>query len=435
MAVPQYLYDIDDCPPWKRLFAYGLQWAVIMFPALVVVSSLSAGALSLDPAGNIRFFQLTLLASGSFSAVQCLWGHRYPVLDGPATALLLTFMVLAPHGLPAVQGGTILGGVCLVLLVWSGQLGKVARLATPRVVGVILLLVALTLMPYLARSMAGMTSESPNGNAVVLFTGMGLTLFMAALSDRLRGFWKSISLLAGMGVGTTLFYLAGAVDGSAVSKAGWIALPPHPIPSAPELYWPAVAAFVVSYVAVVVNSLGSLHGIAEITDEKRLSVSVSRGIFLNGLAGICCGFMGIVGMVSYSMSPGVVLASRVASRYAAACCGGILVLAAFVPKLAACLSSVPDPVVAAALCAAMGVQVGAAISLVSAGGMTFRDYHVVGLPVLIGCMSGFLPEPFLNSLSPSLRIFLGNGVVVGIFFVLLLEHVLLRRPGKDEGEK
>jgi uracil permease len=188
-----------------------------------------------------------------------------------------------------------------------------------------------------------------------------------------------------------------------------------------------MAACAVSYIAVVVNSLGSIHGIANVTDRERLPVGISRGIFINGAAGVLCGLMGIVGMVSYSISPGVVLANRVASRYSTAACGAILMIAAFVPKLAALLALIPGPVIGAALCVAMGAQFGAALAVIYAGGLGSRDYFVVGLPVLIGTMVGFLPAPFMDSFPVSIRVFLGNGLIVGIVLVLLLEHIILRR--------
>jgi uracil permease len=148
---------------------------------------------------------------------------------------------------------------------------------------------------------------------------------------------------------------------------------------------------------------------------------------LNGLGGIGCGLLGLVGLVSYSMSPGVILANRVASRFAVAWCGAILIVAAFVPKLAAALALVPPPVVGAALCSAMGAQVGAGLAVVTSGMPSIRDYFVVGLPLLIGTMVSFLPEPFMAVVNPSIRIFLGNGLIVGIFLVLILEHLVMRK--------
>ncbi|MFP5211987.1 MAG: uracil-xanthine permease family protein, partial [Acidobacteriota bacterium] len=366
--------------------------------------------------------------SGILTAVQCLKGHRYPLLDGPATALLLTYILLAPMGVEAVQGGTILGGTLLIGLVLTGQLKKAVAFATPNVVGVILMLIALSLLPHLTRTLTGTGSVHPNGSGAVFCLSLLLVLFMATLSHRLSGFLKTVSLMIGMGVGTVLFYLLMGFPGwAAVSTADWISFPGLGMPSIPQFHWTAMTAFACSYLAVLVNSLGSLHGIANITDKERLPESISRSMLFTGISGICCGLMGIVGTVSYSMSPGVVLANRVASRYTTALCGGVIILAALVPKLAALFSMVPAPVVASALCVAMSAQVGAAFALVAGSGMTARDYFVVGLPVLLGTLVGFLPEPFMASLPSSLRLFIGNGLIVGIFLVVILEHLLMRK--------
>jgi uracil permease len=205
------------------------------------------------------------------------------------------------------------------------------------------------------------------------------------------------------------------------------------MPALPVFYWPALLAFALAYLAVVVNSLGSIQGIAGITDLKRLPTALNRGILVNGLAGICCGLVGIVGLVSYSMSPGVVLISRVASRFTIAFCGVILMLAALLPKLAALLAIVPAPVVGAALCVGLGGQVGAGLQIITAGGrgLSGRDYLVVGLPVILGTVIGILPPPFLADLPTGLQVLLGNGLIVGIVLVLPLEHLLLRESKKS----
>lgn len=431
MAKPRYVYDIDDLPPVRFAILYGLQWAVIMFPALIIVSTLSGKALGLSSVQEVSFLQLILLTSGAFTALQSLWGHRYPLLDGPATALLLTFIVLAPYGLGNIQGGMIFGGALLILLVLVGKLGKVIAYATPNVVGVILMLISFSLLPHLIRSLAGIDGEHPQGQNTVFFLSLTLVILMAALSYWLKGVWKTLALLFGMLLGTAVFYLFRPPDLRSLLGAGWVATPGGWMAGRPTFYWPAVLAFASSYVAVLVNSLGSLHGIANVTDAERLPRAIHRGMLLNGLGGICCGLLGIIGTVSYSMSPGVILANRVASRFTITYCGVILIVAAFVPKLAALLALVPSPVVGAALCVAMGAQVGVGLAVTSAGGLTSRDYFVVGLPVLLGTMMGFLPDPFMTALPVPLRVFLGNGLIVGIFVVLLLEHVLM--PKKADG--
>jgi uracil permease len=432
MPKPRYIYDLDERPPLHYAVVYGLQWTVIVFPALIIVAGLGAKSLNMDTGQEVRFFQLILLTSGFFTALQTLWGHRYPLLDGPATALLLTFIILAPYGIETIQGGTILGGLLLVFLVLIGQLRKVVAYATPNVVGVILMLIAFTLLPYLVRSLSGVDASHPQGRVSVLLTSFALVLFMAALSHWLSGFLKSVTLLMGIAVGTLLFSVLELPGLEGLAGAAWLSFPSRWVSSRPSFYWPAAIALCASYLAVVVNSLGSLHGVANITETERLPSAVSRGILINGLAGIVCGFLGLIGIVSYSMSPGVILANRVASRFAVTWCGIILIVTAFVPKLAALLSMVPGPVVGAALCVAMGAQVGAGLAIVSSGGLSSRDYYVVGLPVLLGTMVGFLPEGLMAAMPTALRVFLGNGLIVGIFLVLALEHVIMRKGEQRE---
>lgn len=426
MAKPKYVYDIDEHPPIRLALLYGLQWAVIVFPSFIIMATLISQALNMNLQQEVRFLQLILLVSGFFSALQTVWGHRYPLLDGPSTALLLTYITLAPYGIETIQGGTIFGGALLIILVFSGQLKRAVSFATPNVVGVILMLIAFTLLPYLVHTMLGRSPDAASGALPVFLLSMALVLFMATISHRLTGFWKTLSLLLGMVVGTAAFSLLGYLDWRHLRGASWISAPKPWSFTLPGFYWPGLIAFASAYLALLVNSLGSLHGIANITDTGRLPESISRGILVNGLGGVVSGLFGLVGTVSYSLSPGVVLANRVASRFTITYCGVILILAACIPKLAALLAMVPAPVVGAALCVAMGAQIGAGLSIVSAQGITSRDYYVVGLPVLLGTLVGFLPEPFLAAMPGGFRVFLGNGLVVGIVLVLLLEHVLLR---------
>lgn len=426
MDKPSYLYDLDDRPPIHYNVLYGLQWAFITFP-IVIISTMMAGAvLQLNVEGSIRFIQLTFLITGLFTFIQTLWGHRYPIIEGPAAAILLTFILLAPYGLPAIQGGTIIGGGLLLVIVFTKQLSRVIRLFTPNVVGVILMLIAFGLLSPLLKFLTGVDNAHPQGDAATMVISLALVIFIATLSYHLKGFWKTISILIGMIVGSFVFLLLGRFSWENLASASWVSFSINWLDSSPRFYWPAAVAFACSYLAVIVNSLGSLQGVAAITDQDRLDGAVNRGILINGIAGLFCGLLGVVGTVSYSLSPGVILTNRVASRYALTCCGVILVIAVFIPKLAALLSLIPMPVVGTALCVAMGGQIGAAISIITSKTITPRDYFVVGLPVLLGTLAGLLQPNLFAAFPGFLQVFLRNSLIVGIVAVLLLEHVLCR---------
>jgi len=421
-----YLYEIDAFPPLHRGVLYGLQWAFIAFPSTIIAASICGSAFDLSVQAGIRFLQLTLLTTGLFTLIQTLWGHRYPLLEGPSTAVILTYILLAPFGLPVIQGGTIIGGILLIIMVLSKQLERVLRLFTPNVVGVILMLIAFGLLPAMLRFLTGVDDRHPQGQALTTIISLTLVLFVATLSYRLKGFWKTISILLGMIVGSFVFLLLGRLNWQSLTKASWFSFSGPWVESTPSLYWPAAFAFACAYLAVMVNSLGSLQGIAAITDKGRLTVATRRGILVNGIGGMVCGLLGVVGTVSYGMSPGVILVSRVASRYAVTYCGVILLMAAFFPKLAALLALVPDSVVGAVFCVAMGGQIGTGISIIASKEITSRDYFVVGLPVLLGTLVGFFPRSLFDTLPGFFQVFLANSLIVGIVTVLLLEHFLWR---------
>ena len=136
---------------------------MVAIPGVVVFSTLCSTALHLDPAAQISFSQRLLIITGLMTLLQSLFGHRYPILEGPSSAVLLSFIVLAPYGLSAIEGGLICGGLLLIavsLLRWFKWLSPFFN---QNVVGMILMLVALTLLTFVSPLLIGMNSAHPLG--------------------------------------------------------------------------------------------------------------------------------------------------------------------------------------------------------------------------------------------------------------------------------
>jgi uracil permease len=414
---------------------YGLQWALIMFPAVMMIASIAAEALQLPGEPRVAFFQRMLLLSGGATLAQTLVGHRYPIQEGPATALLLTFVVLAPQGLPAIQGGFLCGSALLFGAACIGWTGRLGRYFTPNVVGVILLLIALTLIPHLVPRLTGVSPRHPGGEGAVFGASLACIAVIAVLTSRLRGFLQTTAIMLGIVAGSVGFWAWGRVDLAPVADAAWLSVPGGLWAGTPALSPSAVVSSVLAYLAVSVNALGSIHGVAGVVGPSDVGRRTDRGLALTGLAGVAAAGLGVVGTVGYSTSPGVILVTRVASRYALAACGTILLAAGLVSRLSALLAAVPPPVVGAALCVAMASQVGAAISAMTAGGRSLagRDYLVVGLPVLLGTLVASAPAGFFAGLPVVAGTILGNGLVLGILLVLALEHGIMRRPPSPRG--
>ncbi len=424
-----FRYQLDDKVPLFEALIYGIQWAVMIFPGLLIITDISADVLKLNIVAKAHFFQYLLVISGVFTVLQTLWGHRYPIQEGPSTAVLLAYIGIAPYGISAIQGGLIAGGIAILLIGLSRQTRKINQFFTPNVTGVILLLIAFCLLPFLVPRLLGVSSEHSSGNHVIAVVSFSLIIFIALLSHWLSGYLQTTAVLIGVLVGYLAFSALGKIDFGVIVETPWVELPCHEWASSPTVFWPAIISFIFAYLAVVINSIGSIQGTAAVVGERDLDRSIDRGIALNGLGGIVAGLFGVVATVSYSSSPGVVLATRIASRYALTACGAILVLTGLIPKLAATFASVPGSVVGAALCVAIGFQIGAGIDVITSNvkKLDIRDYLVIGLPLIVGTIVSMVPREFFAGLPAALAVMVSNGLVLGIVMVLVLEHGLLRK--------
>ena len=422
------IYQLDDKPPFFKNLIYGIQWTVVFIPIIIINASIASKAIGLDELSQVYFFQRFLLVAGVATFLQTLVGHQYPIPEGPATALLLSFVTLAPFGLQAIEGGMIVGGFSLFLLGLFKWVKWITPFFTDRVVGVILMLIAFTLLPFLTHLTAGIQPSHPSGDPTVFMISLSLIFLICLFSQWLPGYLKTISMFLGVLIGFFFFLFLGKINFAPLEKSPWVLSPTDFIVGTPRFALPCIITFLFAYLAVIVNSIGSIYGISEIVGKDQIEKRVDRGIAFTGIGGMLAGLTGSIGTVSYSIGPGVVLVSRVGTRFALTLCGAILMFLSFVPKLGALFAIIPSAVIGAALCVAMGSQVGAGIAVISKRGepMKTRDYLIVGVPILLGTITSFLPKGIYATLPNFLSAILANGIVFGIIMVLIMEHLLLR---------
>jgi uracil permease len=324
----------------------------------------------------------------------------------------------------------IFGGFFLILIGIFKWFKWLSSLFTPHVVGVILILVALSLLPFLYPSLIGINKVYAYGELTVFGSSLLIVLFVSFLSHRLRGFLQTTSMLAGILFGLILFLFKGGISLTVVRQSSWFAMPSPFLGVWPSFSLPAILAIVCTYLAVMVNTVGSIQGISEIVGKEGLEDRIHRGIGMTGVGGLTAAFLGVAGLVSFSISPGVVLVSRVASRYVLTMSGAIMILCAFIPKLWALLTAVPPSVIASVLFVTLSSQlmVGINVMLSGEGKIERREYFTVGLPILVGTMVSTIPRQFFQLLPNAIASLVGNGLVMGILLCLFLEHVLFRQP-------
>ena len=423
-------YELDEKPPAGKNFLYAIQWLVIILPLVVISARLMAAFLGLDPTQGAILFQKMLLLVGLVTSYQCFMGHRYPLVDGPSAALLLSVAALASDGYGAVLGGMLTGGLLLVVLGAAGLVRRLTVLFTGRVVGVVLILISLTFLPYLYPMVIGIGRDSPDGDPYTLAVAVFVTIAIVLISNYGKGFFKNLSILAGIVLGYALMAAGSRLNLAHIGQVPFLSVPLPLSGPGPEFSIAGTVSFFMANIAVLINGLGSYTAVAKVVGEKDLESRVRKGITVTGVSGVLAAFTGTLGTVSYSQGPGMILVTRVGSRYPVLLSGVIMCVLSFFTRFTAILVSVPEGVVGAALLVTLASMVGLGMSIIGRESehQSIRDHLVTGLPLLMGTSAALLPSAFLETLPAAMRGLVGNGLIVGISAVLFLEHVILRIP-------
>ena len=198
---------------------------------------------------------------------------------------------------------------------------------------------------------------------------------------------------------------------------------------APKFDVGVMLAFLICYIALLINELGSIQSVSAFVEADDVPKRSTRGVALTGVMNIVAGAMGVLGPVDYTLSPGVIAATGCASRYPLVLTGVGLVLCALFPQLVAVLSAIPSPVMGVVLLYLMAAQVAAAFQMsgTAAAAKEFNGALTIGLPIMLALVVSFMPAEVSAALPAVLRPIVGNGFVMGVIVVMVLEHVIFRK--------
>ncbi len=416
-------YVLDDKTGAFPMFMYGLQWWIVSIPCVVIMGIVVARLHFSDVVQQIFYMQKLFGLMGMAMIVQVIWGHRLPLVIGPASVLLIGILSTTSSGISVIYTSILIGGALLTILAFGGFLSHLQALFTPRIIVVILCLIAFTLAPVILR----LVFEESEHLLFNLFFALLLALGMLVANKLLKGIWKSVVVLCGVIGGCLVYYGIWEFPGlenlqdESMSLSLWS--------------WPwkwdlgAVLSFVFCFIALVVNELGSIQAVGRMVGADRMQRRSVRGVGITGIANMLAGMIGVVGPVDYSMSPGIIAATGCASRYPLIPAGVGLLLCAFCPAFIQLLSAIPGVVMGTVLLYLMASQLSAGLQMLTAEKAVF-DYEsglVIGFSLMIALFLSFVPEEVLNTIPALLRPVIGNGFVMGVITVLILEHGVFRK--------
>ena len=414
-------YNVNDPLPLRQMILYALQWFILS----IAVVSTSVFVAQGSPADKLFYSQRLFAVMGLAGLVQVLFGHRMPIVVGPAAVLLVGVMssLGANADVEAIYSSIAIGGLLVALLSVGGVMRRVQRLFTPRIVVVILMLIAFTLTPVI-RGLVFPNGASEAQNIFgLIFAVVGCPV-MVILNRRLRGVAKSLVIPIALVVGSVAYFSLFASPSSADTSASLRGL----FLSNFSIDWSLIVAFFICYVALVINDIGSIESLGGMLGVDGMEGRLRRGVRITGVMNVVAGCMGVFGPVNYSMIPGVVASTGCASRHALIPATVLLFLCAFWPDVVWWLTNIPNPVIGVILLFLMGTQLAASFEMLHStkSVSNFADGLTIGLPLMLAMLFQLMPRGIVPAVIEPL---VGNGFAMGVIAVIVMEHVI-NRPQK-----
>ena len=410
-------YNVEDRLPASQLILYSVQWFVLAVAVVVTSVFVAEGT----PGDKLFYAQKMFAVMGIAGLVQIIWGHRLPLVVGPAAVLLVGVLSAKGAESNAIYSSIAIGGVLISLMTIGGMMRYVQRLFTPRIIVVMLRLIAFTPTPTIANKLVFAPHATHDQNIFGLIFAIVGVIGMVVLNRKLRGVAKSLVIPIALIVGSVAYYAMFALPEKTASAASMESL----VISDVTIDWSLIIAFVICYVALLINDIGSIESLGAMLGSDNMDKRMKRGVRVTGAMNIVAGAMGVLGPVNYSMSPGVIASTGCAARRALIPATVMLALCALSPDLVWVLTSIPNPVIGVILLFLMGTQLAASFEMLqsSKSAETFADALTLGLPLMVAMLFQMMPAGIAPAVMQPL---LGNGFAMGVVTVIIMEHVINR---------
>jgi NCS2 family nucleobase:cation symporter-2 len=445
------IYGVDDKPPLTASALLGLQHVFVMTSGwvLVVVIVTTIGGTPEEVANVLR---MSMIASGIATILQSLpnspvgSGYFCPISSGPAyvSASILAGKV---GGLRLIFAMTVLSGLFEGLL--ARVVPRLRPLFPPEVTGLVVTMVGVELVAVSCPRFLGFQGSGAGAQASA--TTVAIVTLAAMIGPTVwgKGKLKLYPVLLGLVAGYLFAYFFGVFQTERLREM--LAAPMISLPRKVYTGWSfdlaLLPAFLIASLASTLKSVGDLTLCQKINDAdwKRTDMqSASGGIFAGAIGTGLSGLLGGIGQSTFSSNVGLSLATGATSRSIAIPCGILMILLAFLPKLAAFFAVMPDPVMGAILVYVACYMILAGIQVITSRMLDARRIFVVGIALIFGLsvdmvpgLYGNVPDLIQPLFSSSLAISTILVVVLNLLFRIGVtkRQFLELTPGVDGSQK
>ena len=429
------IYGVDDDLDLPKKVLFGLQHIFAAFGGIIVVPLVIATSLGFDSKVTTALISASILGSGLATIIQAKGvgkvGARVACIMGTDfTFVSPAISVGSVLGLPGIIGATILGSLFEVIL--SFFIKPLMKFFPPLVTGTVVALIGLTLLPVSIDWAAGGAGSANYASLENLAVAMFVLVITLLLNNYGKGMISSASILIGIVVGYIVCIPLGLVDFNPVKEASWLSFPKI-LEFGVTFDAKAVMAFIPAYFVATIGTVGCLKAIGETSNIDIGDKRVAAGVLSDGVGSALGGLVGSCPNTSFSQNIGIISLTKVASRHVAVMAGILLVILGFLPKVAAIITGIPNPVLGGVGIMMFGTVAAAGIRTLSNIKLTERNLLIIAISMGLGLGVTFRPD-VIHNLTEAIRMIFSSGISTGTIAALILNAVLKESPTSMEFE-
>lgn len=383
------LFKLDGKPSLGKAFPQAMQHVLAMLIGNITPPILVAQLLGLPETDKIILMQAAMLIGGITTLIQLYpvfgFGMGLPNVMGVAFAYMpiLTAIGVA-HGIDAIFGAQLVAAFASIFI--GMLIGKIRKYFPPIVSGTVVLSIGLSLYTTAINYMGGGNNSAPDFGSPT-FWMISMTVLAVTLACNLlgKGTIKVSGMLIGIGVGYVIsLFVGGIISFDNFKSASWIAFPQF-FKWGLEFNPSAIISMILMYIVQAVQTIGDVSSTAiggfnrQATDNELGGAIKGQGVC--GMIGACIG-----GLPTdpYSQNVGLIVTTRVVAKRVFAIVGILMVIAGFVPKFGALMTTIPYPVLGGATVTVFAAITMSGIQLITEQPLNYRNKMIVGIALALG---------------------------------------------------
>ncbi|WP_027368987.1 uracil-xanthine permease family protein [Desulfocurvibacter africanus] len=433
-------HDVNEAPSLGTCIALAITHVLVIFDGIIFIPNVLGKTLNV-PADTLQFITFgTILVAAVFTFLQSRRrfgiGAGFILFVGSYSAFLVCSIDAVRMGGFATLATMSLLTVPIIFL-YTYFIRFFRHIITPAVGGVVILLVAVSLVPIGLEIWTGTQVMTPDMSFSKLWVGcvtaVVLTLCMLFGNTALKLWSPFISIACGYVAAA----LAGLLHFEHTLSAAWFGLPPLAWPgietNITTAHLPLLFAFSMAMLASMIENTGNIMLVQQISkrDFRRVSYdAVQGGLYCDGLSKVASGLLGTAVPSIYCDNLPLIEITGVASRRIGACGGAVLLVLAFMPKVGGFMLDMPGAVLGGLLIVIAALLFHAGIGLLTINKLSNQHGLILGLSLSVGIVaeSG---SYFGNIMPEALAPIMGNSVALGGFTAFMLSIIAYLMPKRS----